>query len=160
MNRPPLFFILPTSSFLLPTGASHAAQLSRPRAPRAPRPAAGGRPGPRLPLARAGVVRGRPRQLRLLDGGGEAGRRLGRAGAAWRQVDAVLLTTDLGYEPAGREKPPFAYLAAMRLRPAGGAGWRGAGLPEPAWSRPKVAGRDFSMWTGVDSSAKWWGAQK
>jgi hypothetical protein len=92
-----------------------------------------------------------PARLRLV---------IDRAGEAWRQVDAVLLTTDLGYQPVGREKPPFAYLAAMRLRPAGGAGWRGAGLPEPAWSRPKVAGRDFSMWTGVDSSTKWWGAQK
>src|SRR5262249_11233651 len=47
-----------------------------------------------------------------------------KAGDAWRQVDAVLLTDDLTYEPSGREKPPFAYVAAMNVRPAKDANWR------------------------------------
>ena len=40
-----------------------------------------------------------------------------KAGEAWRQVDALLLTDDLKYEPVGREKPPFAYLASFDLAP-------------------------------------------
>src|SRR5262249_40616156 len=50
-----------------------------------------------------------------------------KAGQAWRQVDAVLITDDLKYTPVGREKPPFGYLAAVRLEPKGGAAWRGSG---------------------------------
>jgi hypothetical protein len=79
-----------------------------------------------------------------------------KTGEAWRQVDALLLTDDLAYEPVGREKPPFAYLASAHLAPKEGWKWRGAGLPPPAWSRPKLGGRDFSMWAGVDGSPKWW----
>ena len=39
-----------------------------------------------------------------------------KAGEAWRQVDAVLITSDLEYEPHGREKPEFGYLKASELR--------------------------------------------
>jgi hypothetical protein len=85
-----------------------------------------------------------------------------RAGEAWRQIDALLITDDLTYEPVGREKPPFDYFSTINVRPAEGVMVRGSGkdLPAPAWSRPKVGGRDFSMWTGVTAEPKWWGAQK
>jgi hypothetical protein len=92
-----------------------------------------------------------PARLRLV---------IDRAGEAWRQVDAVLLTNDLSFTPRGREKPPFAYLSAMDLRPRDVESLRGAGLPEPAWSRVGLAGRDFSMWSGVSAQPKWWSAQK
>jgi hypothetical protein len=92
-----------------------------------------------------------PARLRLV---------IDRAGEAWRQVDALLLTTDLAWAPHGRHKPPFGYLSAMRLRPADGDKWRGGGLPEPAWKRPRLAGKDFSMWTAIGASAKWWARQK
>jgi hypothetical protein len=85
-----------------------------------------------------------------------------RAGQAWRQVDAVLLTDDRDYDPVGREKPPFGYLAAMKLAPRNGAAWRGSGkdLPAgPAGKRVRLAGRDFSMWTGIDTDPKWWNKQ-
>ena len=81
-------------------------------------------------------------------------------GESWRQVDAVLLTTDRDFVPVGREKPPFACLAAMVLRPSNAAKWRGEGLPEAAWSRPRIGGRDFSMWTSIGADPKWWGKQK
>jgi hypothetical protein len=83
-----------------------------------------------------------------------------RAGEAWRQVDAVLLTDDPDYTPVGREKPPFGYLAAMGLRPKDGTSWRGSakGLADVA-PRPKPAGRDFAMWSGVGADPKWWGRQ-
>jgi hypothetical protein len=85
-----------------------------------------------------------------------------RPGQAWRQVDAVLLTDDLAYEPVGREKPPFGYLKTMGLHPADGSAWRGSGKDLPAgagWKRPLLAGRDFSMWTGIDTDLKWWSKQ-
>jgi hypothetical protein len=77
-------------------------------------------------------------------------------GEAWRQVDALLLTDDDDFVPHGREKPPFAYLSSAALHPAQGWKWRGAGLPTTAAARPALAGRDFSMWTGVDGTPKWW----
>src|SRR5262249_43508049 len=86
-----------------------------------------------------------------------------KVGTGWRQVDAVLLTDDPAYTPVGREKPPFGYLATMRLQPKDGAHWRGSGkglTPGASWQRPKLVGRDFSMWTGIDTDPKWWGAQK
>jgi hypothetical protein len=85
-----------------------------------------------------------------------------KPGEAWRQVDAVLLTDDARYTPVGREKPPFGYLAAMGLRPADGASWRGSGRDVPAAPsrRGRLAGRDFSMWTGIGTDPKWWGRQK
>ncbi len=85
-----------------------------------------------------------------------------KAGEAWRQVDAVLITDDLEYVPAGREKPRFAYLDSFALQPRGGAAWRGsgAGLTVGAgWKRARLAGRDFSMWTAVDADPKWWTKQ-
>ena len=84
-----------------------------------------------------------------------------KAGEAWRQVDAVLLTDDLDYTPVGREKPPFAYLDSFALRPRDGAAWRGSGKGlkvGAGWARPKLGGRDFSMWTQVDCDPKWWAA--
>ena len=54
----------------------------------------------------------------------------------------MLITDDLAYTPVGREKPPFAYLAAFDLQPKDGAAWRGKGLPEPKFTRPPVGGRD------------------
>jgi hypothetical protein len=86
-----------------------------------------------------------------------------KAGEAWRQVDVVGLTDDLAWMPVGREKPPFAYLAAMNVRPPKSAAWRGSGkelLATPPSPRPRLAERDFSMWTGVGADAKWWAAQK
>ncbi len=79
-----------------------------------------------------------------------------KAGEAWRQVDAILMTDDLKYEPVGREKPPFAYLASFDLHPPAGANWRGKGVPEPNFTRPKVGGRDFAMWTAMEYDAKKW----
>jgi hypothetical protein len=79
-----------------------------------------------------------------------------KAGEAWRQVDAVLITDDLAYTPAGREKPPFAYLASFDLHPKAGAEWRGKGVPDPKFARPMVGGKDFAMWTAVDYDAKKW----
>jgi hypothetical protein len=101
----------------------------------------------------ADLARG-PARVRLI---------IDRPGEAWRQVDAVLLTDDLTYEPVGREKPPFAYLSAAGLRPAAASAWRGTaqGLkPGASWKRPPLGGRDFSMWTQVEAAAKWWAAQK
>jgi hypothetical protein len=86
-----------------------------------------------------------------------------KAGEAWRQVDAVLLTDDLAYTPVGREKPPFGYVAAMGRRPADGASWRGSGKDLPAartFPRRRLAGRDFGMWTGIGTDRKWWDAHK
>jgi len=79
-----------------------------------------------------------------------------KAGEGWRQVDAILITDDLKYVPAGREKPPFAYLAAFDFQPKDGEKWRGKGLPEAKFARPLVGGKDFAMWTAVDYDAKKW----
>ncbi len=72
------------------------------------------------------------------------------------QVDAILITDDLTYTPVGREKPPFAYLAAFDLHPKDGAAWRGKGVAEAKFARPLVGGKDFAMWTAVDYDAKKW----
>src|SRR5262249_31351002 len=89
-----------------------------------------------------------------------------KPGEAWRQVDAILLTDDLTYTPVGREKPPFGYLSTINLVPKNGAAWRGkwrAGgvspLMTPPAQRKRLAGRDFSMWTGVSADPKWWAKQ-
>src|SRR5262249_31798175 len=85
-----------------------------------------------------------------------------KAGEAWRQVDAVLITDDDKYTPVGREKPPFAYFSSFGLQPKDGATWRGemklATVEERA-KRKQIAGRDFSMWAGSDPDPKWWGKQ-
>jgi len=69
---------------------------------------------------------------------------------ARRQVDCLLLTNDLDYLPQGRRKPDFAAMRYLR-------DWANTRLPlasliqtrqtdvPPAWSRPKIAGRDFVM---------------
>lgn len=83
-----------------------------------------------------------------------------KAGQAWRQVDAVLITDDLAFEPHGRAKPAFAYQASFALRADQGTAWRGKGSPVGAgWKRAPLAGADFSMWAGIDSDPKWWGKQ-
>jgi hypothetical protein len=86
-----------------------------------------------------------------------------KKGQAWRQVDAILITDDQEYTPVGREKPPFGYLETMNLYPQDGAAWRGSAkdlIPGASWKRTKLAGREFTMWTGIDSDPKWWGQQK
>ncbi len=85
---------------------------------------------------------------------------VGKAGEAWRQVDAILITDDLKYTPHGREKPPFAYLASFDLSPKDGSAWRGKGLPDAKFTRPQLGGRDFAMWTAVDYDAKKWDGLK
>jgi hypothetical protein len=85
-----------------------------------------------------------------------------KPGQAWRQLDAVLLTDDLNFTPHGREKPPFAYLSGFRLTPKNGASWRGSAKDLAIgqnWKRMALAGRDFAMWTGIDSEPKWWQSQ-
>ena len=101
--------------------------------------------GSSIPLLWSAV---RPRVELLID----------KAGEAWRQVDALVLTDDLAYEPNGREKPSFAYFATVGIHPPKGTAFRGSGIGKPAqaWARPKVGGRDFSMWTGVGTDPKWW----
>jgi hypothetical protein len=86
-----------------------------------------------------------------------------KAGEAWRQIDVVLLTDDLDWTPNGREKPPFAYRKAMKVRPPQGSAWRGSGkelLASPPHARPRLAERDFSMWTGAGADKKWWSTEK
>ena len=67
---------------------------------------------------------------------------------ARRHVDCFLLTNDLTFKPAGRQKPDFAAMRYLR-------NWSSARKPSlksessfsvpAAWMRPKVAGRDFLM---------------
>jgi hypothetical protein len=74
-----------------------------------------------------------------------------KAADARRQVDCVLVTNDLNYVPQGRAKPDFAAMRYLRE-------WAGKRTPlaplieaparsnvPPAWTRPKIAGRDFVM---------------
>jgi hypothetical protein len=73
-----------------------------------------------------------------------------RPSKARRQVDCFLLTNDVGFVPDGRRKPDFAAQRYLRE-------WAAARTPlaplidasvrnnSPAWSRGKLAGRDFLM---------------
>lgn len=73
-----------------------------------------------------------------------------RSAKARRQVDCFLLTNDVGFVPDGRRKPDFAAQRYLRE-------WARARTPlaplmdpparnnSPAWSRGKLAGRDFLM---------------
>ncbi len=80
-----------------------------------------------------------------------------KPGEGWRQVDAVLLTDDLSFLPNGREKPPFAYLDSFSLQPKNGAAWRGKAKGIAMyWKRPTLAGRDYTMWGGIEADAKTW----
>ncbi len=80
-----------------------------------------------------------------------------KPGEGWRQVDAILLTDDMNFVPNGREKPPFAYLDSFSLMPKDGAAWRGSakGIAMD-WTRPALAGRDYTMWAGIEADAKTW----
>jgi hypothetical protein len=85
-----------------------------------------------------------------------------KAGDAFRQVDAILVSDDLQYVPNGREKPSFACTRAMNVRPADEAVFRGTARDfktGASWNRPKVGGRDFSMWEFF-SDDTWLKAQK
>jgi hypothetical protein len=84
-----------------------------------------------------------------------------KAGEGWRQVDAICITDDPAFTPVGREKPPFAYLRSFALQPSDGAAWRGSAkeLTTAPPVRPKLAGRDFSMWIQVETDPRWWGEQ-
>lgn len=74
-----------------------------------------------------------------------------RAADARRHVDCVLVTNDLAFVPAGREKPLFAGMRLLGdwakqrapLVPLIEASEK-SDVPE-AWQRPLVAGRDFLM---------------
>ena len=85
-----------------------------------------------------------------------------KAGEAWRQVDAILITDDMMFTPVGREKPAFAYLSSFDLQPKDAATWRGSAkeLPPARFPRPLLGGKDFAMWATIDTDAKWWAAQK
>ncbi len=85
-----------------------------------------------------------------------------KAGTGWRQVDAILITEDLKFEPSGREKPRFAYQDAFGVCPLDGAMWRGARKDltlAVASKRKPIANRAFSMWTGIEADLKWWSKQ-
>jgi hypothetical protein len=85
-----------------------------------------------------------------------------KAGQAWRQVDAILITTDTDFVPNGREKPRFAYQDSFSTRAAEGAKWRGSRTDfalAPESKRKQIAKREFTMWTGIDADLKWWGKQ-
>lgn len=83
-----------------------------------------------------------------------------KPGEGWRQVDAILLTDDLNYVPAGREKPKFAYFDAINLQPAQPLARRAPDLKVGAgWKRPALAGRDFSMWGSASFKRDWWEKQ-
>jgi hypothetical protein len=82
-----------------------------------------------------------------------------KAAGAHRQVDCVLVTNDLGYQPDGRRKPPFH---AQRVL----SDWAGKRTPltplfekvstveaPPAlWRRPALAGRDFLVPWNISES--------
>jgi hypothetical protein len=102
-----------------------------------------------------GVIEGK-----LAAGPAQLALSIDKAGQGWRQIDAVLITDDLKFVPEGREKPSFAFHDTFALEPKNGAAWRGSGKAVTAVTpRAKLAGKDFTMWTGVDSDPKWWAKQ-
>jgi hypothetical protein len=70
---------------------------------------------------------------------------------ARRHIDCFLLTNDLTFKAAGRQKPDFAAMRYLRIwsnaRKPLTSLLRSEGVtPAPeAWMRPKIAGRDFLM---------------
>ncbi|HZB43952.1 MAG TPA: hypothetical protein VE360_01840, partial [Pyrinomonadaceae bacterium] len=75
-----------------------------------------------------------------------------KAAGAHRQVDCVLVTDDLNYQPEGRRKPPFHAQRvlsdwALKRTPLTPLLDKPAALNEtpPLWRRPALAGRDFLM---------------
>lgn len=84
-----------------------------------------------------------------------------KAAQARRNVDCVLLTSDLGFKPEGRRKPPFAAQrvlaewAEKRQRFAPLMERDAPGAQAPAlWRRQPLAGRDFLMPWNI--SEKFW----
>jgi hypothetical protein len=84
-----------------------------------------------------------------------------KAAEARRQVDCVLVTNDLDFQPVGRQKPPFAAQRVLRewaekrtaLAPL--IEKDSASAPAPAeWRRPPLAGRDFMVPWNI--SEKFW----
>src|SRR6185503_11527049 len=72
----------------------------------------------------------------------------------WRQLDAVLITDDLAYQPVMREKPPFAYFDAFKLQPNVAAFARtGSG------EEPRSGERSHESWRGsaknLTSGSSW-----
>jgi len=99
-----------------------------------------------------GQLQAGPSTLRLI---------IDKPGQAWRQVDAVLITDDLNYVPAEREKPTFSYENAFTLTPPAPVRRNATDLRIGAatWKRPPLGGRDFSMWAPMTFSRDWWGKQ-
>lgn len=101
--------------------------------------------------------------VELADGPARLTLRIDKPGEGWRQVDAVLLTDDLAYLPASREKPGFAYESQFADRPPSQSTWRGEAAHfkmVTASDRTKLCGRDFSMWTQIEPDPAWWNAQQ
>lgn len=87
---------------------------------------------------------------------------INKPGEAWRQVDAICITDDFQWIPYGREKPQFSYFSSFDIRDSSKRAWRGSGKQlntGSIWKRPPVAGKDFSMWTGVSANKQWWSSQ-
>ena len=101
-------------------------------------------------------------EAELTSGPARISLRIDKPGEAWRQVDALLITDDLGYQPVGREKPRFAYEASFDLAPPTSSTWRSkADFDASAlWKRSPLAGRDFAMWTQIGNEPAWWQQQK
>ncbi|HJP90833.1 MAG TPA: hypothetical protein VJ875_02695 [Pyrinomonadaceae bacterium] len=90
-----------------------------------------------------------------------------KAAEARRHIDCFLLTNDASFKPLGRQKPDFAAMRYLRTWSTAHKPLSSllspndfARLPE-SWTRPKVAGRDFTMpwniakefWTLYDTPA-------
>nr|HOJ31746.1 hypothetical protein [bacterium] len=86
---------------------------------------------------------------------------INRPAQAWRQVDAICITDDTNWKPFGREKPSFAYFSFFDVKnPSLQCRGSGKFLPVGSiWKRPSVAGKDFSMWTGISTDKNWWNKQ-
>src|SRR5947209_6031435 len=84
-----------------------------------------------------------------------------KSAEARRHVDCVLVTNDLGFEPEGRRKPPFAAQRVLKewaekkppLAPLIEKESPNANVPA-LWRRPALAGRDFLMPWNI--SEKFW----
>lgn len=84
-----------------------------------------------------------------------------KAAEARRNVDCVLLTSDLDFKPEGRRKPPFAAQRVLaewaekrpQLSPLMGKETEAAQAPA-LWRRQPLAGRDFQMPWNI--SEKFW----
>ncbi len=79
---------------------------------------------------------------------------------AWRQLDALLLTDNLSYTPAHREKPPFHYFSSFNLPPSTlPQNLRGSAKNLPiasTWATRPLAGRRFTMWTPLPNDPEFW----